>query len=228
MAVGRLQKRSIKDDEEEIALYKKLLRKSPEKYILLDFLANALFKIAEYDEAIHCWEKLLRKTEIKEKYRVFARIAQSFELLGELEHSYYYYWKAMKEEPTNLDLVGKYGEMAYLIENYQDSLNAFKRICEKETDNEIAWHNLGLSYYNLGFHDEALSSLNVALGLDAESAETYYIQATIYAENYLFDDALFALERAILLEPSYREQAQKEQSFYLLSNLSLFKFMIQV
>ena len=189
MAVGRLQKRSKRDEEEEIALYKKLLRKSPEKYILLDFLANALFKIAEYEEAIHCWKKLLYKTDIKEKFRVYARIAQSYELLGELEFAYYNYWKAMKEEPKNLDLVGKYGEMAYLIENYQDSLNAFKRICEKEPDNEIAWHNLGLSYYNLGFHDEAISALNVAIGLDSKSADSYYVQATIYAENYLFDDA---------------------------------------
>jgi len=228
MTVGRLQKRSIKDEEEEIALYKKLLRKSPEKYILLDFIANALFKIAEYREAIHCWEKLLRKTEIKEKFRVYARIAQSYELLGELEHSYYNYWKAMKEDPTNLDLVGKYGEMAYLIENYQDSLNAFKRICEKEPDNEIAWHNLGLSYYNLGFHDEAINALDVALGLVSDSADTCYVQATIYAENYLFDDALFSLERAILLESSYREQAQKEQSFYLLSDLALFRYLVEV
>ncbi|MHA1505540.1 MAG: hypothetical protein ACTSPT_10175 [Candidatus Heimdallarchaeota archaeon] len=64
MTVGRLQKRSKRDEEEEIALYKKLLRKSPEKYVLLDFLANALFKIAEYEEAIHCWKKLLYKISL--------------------------------------------------------------------------------------------------------------------------------------------------------------------
>ncbi len=228
MTVGRLQKRSKRDEEEEIALYKKLLRKSPEKYILLDFLANALFKIAEYEEAIHCWKKLLYKTDIKEKFRVYARIAQSYELLGELEFAYYNYWKAMKEEPKNLDLVGKYGEMAYLIENYQDSLNSFKRICEKEPDNEIAWHNLGLSYYNLGFHDEAISALNVAIGLDSKSADSYYVQATIYAENYLFDDAFLSLERAILLDDQYRIQARNEPSFYGLSDLSLFVYMLQL
>ena len=228
MAIGRLQKRRIKDEEAEIAFYKKLLRKTPGKFVLLDFLANAYFKIAEYTEAIHCWEKLLRKTDIKDKFRVFARIAQSYELLGELEYAYYNYWKAMKDNPTNLDLVGKYGEMAYLLENYQDSLNAFKRICEQEPDNEISWHNLGLSYYNLGFHDEAISSLNVASGLDSNGADTWYVQATIYAENYLFDDAFLALEQAILLDEYYRIQARNEPSFYSLSDLSLFIYMIKV
>ncbi|MHA1124054.1 MAG: tetratricopeptide repeat protein [Candidatus Heimdallarchaeota archaeon] len=228
MAIGRLQERRFKDEEEEIALYKKLLRKKPGKYILLDFLANALFKIAEYEEAIHCWEKLLRKSDIKGKFRVYARIAQSYELLGEAEYAYYNYWKAMKENPTNLELVGKYGEMAYLIENYQDSLNSFKRICEKEPDNEIAWHNLGLSYYNLGFHDEAISALNVAIGLDPKSADSYYVQATIYAENYLFDDALLSLESAIMLGDHYQIQARNEPSFYGLSDLSLFVYMLQL
>ena len=72
MTLGRLEKwRS--EEESETAYYKRLLRKSPKQYSLLDFLADAFFKQADYEEAIHCWEKFLRKGTVKESFRMVLR-----------------------------------------------------------------------------------------------------------------------------------------------------------
>ena len=225
MTLGRLEKR-VPEDEVEITFYKDLMRKNPQKVHLLDFLANALFKQAEYIEAIHCWKKLLRKKIIKDEIRLYIKLGQAYEALGEAEQAYYYYGEALKLNPKNLELMSKYGQIAYLIENFDDALKAFKKVVESEPDNEIAQHNLGLSYYNLGHHDEALEFLEASLELDEESADTWYALATIYAENYLIDDALYSLERALTLDPSLKENAKNEMSFYTLAHSTLFQMFL--
>ena len=81
MTIGRLEKWT-NEEGSEIVYYKRLLRLSPEKYALLDFLADALYGQAEYREAIHCWKKLLRKHPIKKKFKFLMKIAQAYEALG--------------------------------------------------------------------------------------------------------------------------------------------------
>ena len=149
MTLGRVQERKS-EEEIELVYYKRLLRKSPEKHVLLDFLADTYFKMANYEEAIHCWKKLLQRINKKGKSRIHAKIALTYEYLGEPEFSYHYYKLALKENPKDEYIIGKYGELAYIIENYKDALYAFKKVCELEPDNDVAWHNLALTYYNLG------------------------------------------------------------------------------
>jgi len=227
MTLGRLEKWRP-EEESEIAYYKRLLRKSPKQYSLLDFLADAFFRQADYEEAIHCWQKLLRKWTVKDKFRVFMKIAQSYEHLGEIEHAYYFYGEAIKANSWNLNALGKWGQMAYILENYYDALASFETITKRESYNEIAWHNLGLTYYNTGFQEEAINCLKTSLTFDDKNADSWYTLATIYAENYLLDDALFALEQALTLEPELKETARDEQSFQTLMDLTLFRYMIQV
>jgi protein O-GlcNAc transferase len=225
MTIGRLEKWK-NEDGSEIVYYKRLLRLSPEKFALLDFLAEALYNQAEYREAIHCWKKLIKKHEVKSKFKFLMKIAQAYEALGEIEHAYHYYGEAMEAKPSNLTALGKYGQMAYMIENYEDALKAFKYLSKKESHNEIAWHNLGLTYYNMGFHEEAIDCLLLSVSVEDESADTWYTLATIYSENYLLDDALFALEKALSLDETLREAAAQEESFYSLSGSNLFRFLI--
>jgi tetratricopeptide (TPR) repeat protein len=227
MTLGRLEKWRP-EEESEITYYKRLLRKSPKQYSLLDFLADAFFRQADYEEAIHCWQKLLRKWTVKDKFRVFMKIAQSYEHLGEIEHAYYFYGEAVKANSWNLNALGKWGQMAYILENYDDALASFETITKRESYNEIAWHNLGLTYYNTGFQEEAIKCLKTSLTFDDKNADSWYTLATIYAENYLLDDALFALEQALTLEPELKETARDEQSFQTLMDLTLFRYMIQV
>ncbi|NHJ85232.1 MAG: tetratricopeptide repeat protein [Asgard group archaeon] len=224
MTLGRLEKKPT--EEADIAYYKQLLRRTPEKHALLDFLADALYRQAEYQEAIHCWKKLLRKMTISDPQRILMKIAQAYEAMGEIEHAYYYFGEAKNSAPDSLDAIGKFGQMAYILENYEDALESFDIITDKEPFNEIAWHNLALTYYNLGFHDEAMEALEVSASLDEDSADTWYVLATIYSENYRLDEALFALEKALTIDPTLRESAKSEQSFYSLLDLSLFKMLL--
>jgi protein O-GlcNAc transferase len=227
MTLGRLEKWRP-EEESETAYYKRLLRKSPKQYSLLDLLADAFFRQADYKEAIHCWQKFLRKGIVKDTFRILMNIAQSYEHLGEIEHAYYYYGEAVKTNSRNLNALGKWGQMAYILENYEDALTSFKQITKRESYNEIGWHNLGLTQYNLGYQEEAIKCLETSLTFDDKSADTWYTLATIYAENYLLDDALFALEQALTLDPELKETARDEQSFQSLMDLTLFRFFVEV
>jgi tetratricopeptide (TPR) repeat protein len=227
LTLGRLEK-TFPDEEEQIAFYKRLLRKKPSRVVLLDFLAEAYYRLAEYDEAIHCWKKLLSKHVVKEEHRLNSKIAQAYELQGEAEQAYYHYYLATQDNPDNLELLGKYGELAYLIENYQEALEVYHKITEMEPENDIAWHNLGLANYNVGNHKQALEDLKIALELNPQSAETLYTIASIYSENYLMDDALDYLDRALTLEPEMRERAIRDQAFYALKDLSVFELLMKI
>ncbi|MHA1221486.1 MAG: tetratricopeptide repeat protein, partial [Candidatus Heimdallarchaeota archaeon] len=107
MTLGRLEKR-IPEEGKEIDYYKRILRKSPTRYVLLDFLADALYKQAEYVEAIHCWKKLLRRLELKQEYHILMKIGQAYEALGELEFAFHYYGEAIKQNKPSLEAIGKY------------------------------------------------------------------------------------------------------------------------
>ena len=227
MTLGRLEKWKP-DEESEIAYYKQLLRKTPNKYSLLNFLANALYKQAEYEEAIHCWLKFIRKQKVKEVFRILIKVAQAFEAMGEIEYAFHYYGEAVKSSDNNLDAIGKFGQMAYILENYDDAVESFEYITRNEPYNEIAWHNLGLTYYNLGYHNEAIDSLELSLSLDDESADSWYTLATIYSESYQLDEAIYSLEKSLEIDPSLREMARQEQSFYSLTGLSMFKLLLNL
>ncbi|MCF2143816.1 MAG: tetratricopeptide repeat protein [Candidatus Heimdallarchaeota archaeon] len=226
MTIGRLEKWTH-DQESEIKYFKRLLRRSPKNYSLLNFLANALYKKAEYEEAIYCWKRLLRKQAVKDIHRILSKIALAYESLGEIEFAFYYYGEALKEAPkTPSSLIGKYGQMAYLLEDYDDALAAFKEMVEIDPDNDVAWHNLGLTYYNKGLKAEAIDCLEIAVSLNEKASDSLYVLATIYAEEYQSDNALEALEHALTIDPSLREQASKEESFSTLTNLALFQYLI--
>ena len=68
--------------------------------------------------------------------------------------------------------------------------------------------------------------MEVALGLNDSSSETWYTLATIYAENYLLVDALIALEKALIINKELQKKAINEESFFTLRDSELFNYMI--
>ncbi|MHA1555672.1 MAG: TPR end-of-group domain-containing protein [Candidatus Heimdallarchaeota archaeon] len=56
--------------------------------------------------------------------------------------------------------------------------------------------------------------------------DSWYTLALVYSENYLVNEALFALEKALTLNSDLISQARSEQSFYSLMDSKLFQFLI--
>ncbi|MBD3192114.1 MAG: tetratricopeptide repeat protein [Candidatus Heimdallarchaeota archaeon] len=225
MTLGRLDKRLV-EEEQEIIYYKRLLRRNPDKALLWDFLAEAYYKMAEYDEAIQCWHKYLEK-KLMDDHKILVKIAQAYEAKGEVEFAFHYYLQALKDHPEDTHLLGKFGEMAYETKNYYDALEAFQKLLKLGQKNEVILHNLGLTHYHLGHHKKALDYLQESLEINEDGADTWYTLAIIHAENYLIDDALIALEKAIMLNEDLKEKAKNDPAFQCITHLSIFELLTQ-
>jgi tetratricopeptide (TPR) repeat protein len=146
-------------------------------------------------------------------------------LKGEIESAFYYYWLALKESNNDLSIIGKYGQMAIIIGNYQEALDAFKQILVNEPRNDIAWHNCGVAYYGLGKMKKAISHLEKAIKINEDSGESHYILAAIFAELYLLDKALYHLDAAINIEPTFSKRVKNDYAFKDLENKWLFEII---
>ena len=75
-----------------------------------------------------------------------------------------------------------------------------------------AWYNLGLAYSAQEKTDAALQALLRAESLDANSAQITYARATILARLGRREEARRAAQRALELQPSFREAAELLQA----------------
>ena len=90
------------------------------------------------------------------------------------------------------------------------------------------WNRDGIFNRSMEYNEKAIECLELSLSIEDESADTWYTLATFYSENYRLDEALYSLERALTLDLTLKDQAAKEMSFYSLTDLSLFQYMISL
>lgn len=77
------------------------------------------------------------------------------------------------------------------------------RLTSQDLDSAQAHHLKGIAYANLGLHEEAVRSFDVAVSLDPEYPDTHCERGVSLFEAYRFSEALRALKTAAALDGSY-------------------------
>jgi len=155
------------------------------KYILLPvalvFLASLAFfawrQCAHWRNNIELWNHAIQATE--DNYMAHNNLASALLEKGDAEKALYHYNKAIdiNHYPAAYYNIGI---IYYRLEQYQQSIDYFKKAIHQKADYAAAYFNLGIVYQALGLQQQALEQYNEATRLSPGHANAYNNKAFIY------------------------------------------------
>jgi tetratricopeptide (TPR) repeat protein len=133
-----------------------------------------------------------------------ADVLQVYYLLGVIqdmqnnhEPAYFYYHKALKQNPENLATLEALAHLCERIDRHNEAISMFARIIEVDTLNAVALNYVGYSYAQRNENLEyALELIDRALAQDSENG--YYIDSRgwVFYRMGRYEEALEDLKRA--------------------------------
>jgi len=88
---------------------------------------------------------------------------------------------------------------------YQEAIEAFKQAIILESNNAIAYYNLGTAYGNLNRHQEAIEAYKQALNINPNLAEAYCNLGNAYGRLNRHQEAIEAYKQALNINPNLAE-----------------------
>jgi tetratricopeptide (TPR) repeat protein len=164
----------------------------------------------EYDQAISCYQKVLEEN------------SGNVEALYEIAYSYYS--KGSLQQALDYALQGTAFNSPQLPEFYmvsgnilddmnrpEDAVKAYTRAIESNSQNHLAYFNLGITESRMGKDGEAKESLHRALRIKPEHpGSNLALGKILYAENNRVA-ALFPLLRFLVLEPDTKRSVEARE-----------------
>ena len=88
---------------------------------------------------------------------------------------------------------------------WQDAIEAYRRVVAIDPTYAAAWNNLGLLLHRLGRHDEADAAYRQALEQDPRCCEAAYNLGSLHEDRGAIEDAIGDYRRALELSPDYAD-----------------------
>lgn len=153
--------------------FKKAYKKNSRKIIFLREYGYACKCMKWYSEAVRAWEECLR-FQINDIW-LLARIAESYDLLGNFVMAKKYYNKAYEINPKNKDVLFGLGYLYFHNHLYRDATYYWEKIVYKNQISEIGiLLHLGYCYYTREEYRKAVEYFQKVLSLEKENIYALY------------------------------------------------------
>lgn len=119
---------------------------------------------------------------------------------GEISKSISSLGKAIQQKTEDTRARFKLSDIFWEQGDYHQSAQQLEFILKIDSNDQIAWHNLGLSAIMLEESERAETSLLKAIEIDPEYLLAHYHLACFYAENFRISESLYHLGRAAALD----------------------------
>lgn len=134
-----------------------------------------------------------------------ARLGKEYSHKSEFQLAELVLRRALSKQPDHLELLNYYGYVNFFLENYEDSLDANRRVLEVEPENVYANKGMGLVLHRSGETENGIRYLKKAVALtDADYMDPYYDLAVVYLETGRMEEARQLEEQARKLSPDWR------------------------
>jgi tetratricopeptide (TPR) repeat protein len=126
--------------------------------------------------------------------------------------------EVIKSKEARLDkkikkLVEK-GEKYLELEQYQKALSCFDRVISFRPNHDISIYYQSLIYYSFNDINKALELIDLAIDLNSYVCHYYYQKSLYLSRVSQYEDALKAIEKALLIQPNNREYLALESKIY--------------
>jgi len=160
--------------EQAIEVYKNLLQKYPDAYIVNLNIGNCYFQMEKYDEAEKYYKKIIEINP--ENPDALIAIGNCYLNRGQKEEAIKWYNKISFEKIKNPTVLYNLGNNFYENSQFNEALKYYKKAIELDENFLEARYQLGLTYIALGKYKEALIEFENYLNYDSESSKAEQVK----------------------------------------------------
>ncbi len=153
--------------EEAIAVFKAMLDKYPDAYILNKNIGNCYFAQEQYDLAEEYYHKILDREPGNAEAMLL--IGNCYANRGQNEKALEWYGKIEFEKIDDPIVLYNVGTNYYNSSKFEEALKYYRKATEIKKDFLDAFYQLGLTYLTLGHYKESISTFETYLTLDSDS-----------------------------------------------------------
>jgi len=188
-----------------IDFYKKSLINYPKQPIVQNNCGVCYLNINDFDRAEFFFDLVLSENP-KSEEALFNK-GYLYEKLKNFDKSLEFYESLVEVNPKIIDAQYKIISLNIKLENYK---YAYKKLHDLFVSfpngvDSFFYQEKGLCAYKMGFLDEALQDLSIAIDKDPLSAENYNNRGNIYTDLEKYDEAIIDLNKAVVLKPHYSD-----------------------
>ncbi len=216
--------------EKACDIYSSLYKKYPSAFKDYTNYGMALFDSKQYKAASEMLTKALSDND--EDEAILAKLALSYQNLGENEKALNYFEKTFKINPNLTALRFDYANLLGNMDKYPEAIEQYKTYLKAYPSDANAYKNLGLVYKKQNDMELALFNIEKAYSLDPSDNEIKKELAVCYHYKKDYINALKFYNMAISAEPdSYELQANKALTLHAMGNyvsaIELYKQLLE-
>lgn len=127
---------------------------------------------------------------------------------------------------TSLNYIAK-GQVLYAMEKYDEAFKAFDKATSLDPSRSDVWGMKASALAKAGRFEEAVSAINKGIDMDLQNPVNFYNRACLYSLKGDKVNAITDLEKAISMNPAFKQHARNDTDFKNLSNEEGFKKLIE-
>jgi len=160
-----------------------------------------LYKGADFEKAIYCFEKVLA-LEPKDAIAWYNK-GLSLHGLSRFEEAIHCFDKVFELNPQHANAWSAKGLSLYKKGSFEEAIRCFEKVLGLNPKDAIAWYNKGLSLHGLSRFEEAIISFNKAIEINARNDNTWCGKGLSHDGLNQLDEALHCFEMTLEINPNY-------------------------
>lgn len=171
---------------------------------------NDYYDSRKYDEAIRCFDKVIKKysssTQIVDDYKV-ALFNKGLALynLGKYGEAIRCYDKILEKESNYVYVWNSKGVALNGLKKYDEAIKCYQKAIEIDPNYSFAWTNQGNVFSNLGKYDEAIKFYDIAIEKDPNNKWAWHNKGLAFHILGKDNIAIECYNKAISEDPNYVE-----------------------
>ncbi len=180
-----------------------MLKKFPNSSKLHNIQGIANHGLAEFDQAIICYEKaLMANSNYGEAYN---NMGNTFKIKGEISRAIENFKKAIALKPEFAEAYNNMGATYQASGEYTLAISLFQKAINRKNDFVDAYINKGNVLRDIGDLNSSIKDFLKALEIDPSSADAYFSIGLTLRDKGRFEEAIINFEKAIKIKPEYFE-----------------------
>jgi tetratricopeptide (TPR) repeat protein len=162
---------------EALAVYRSILEKYPDFYIIKMNIGACYFAQGNYEKALEEYLQVYEKQP--DRGDLLIAIANTYNNWGKLDEAIAWYQKVPVSDIRDIDSAYNTGAVFLTSGNQADALKYFRKAIEIDPQFAEAYYQLGLCHVGLGSTPEAIAALNKFIELAPESPDAATAKAIV-------------------------------------------------
>jgi predicted O-linked N-acetylglucosamine transferase (SPINDLY family) len=179
----------------------KALQINPDNVDCCTNYGNVLQELKRFDEAIGCYDKVLR---IKKDALTYYNRGSALKELKRFDESLASYEQAININP-DADIYNNLGYVLQVLNRLEEALVSYDKAISIKLDHAEAYFNRSSVLQELKRFDESLTGYEQAISFKPDYAAAYNNLGNVLKELKRFDESLSSYEQAISIKPDYAE-----------------------